>query len=145
MTGERKVPTITVEYPYNRTLGPVVGRFFTGLRDGEIWANRTKTGTVMCPPYEYDPNTGEAAQDEWVRLDGTGTVTTWSWIADPLRNHLLQRPFAWALIRLDGADTAMLHAVDAPRESMRTGMRVRVRFRDERQGHISDIECFEAV
>ena len=56
------------------------------------------------------------------------------------------RPFGWALVRLDGADTAMLHAVDAPgADAMSTGMRVKVRWREEREGSITDIECFEPV
>ena len=38
----------------------------------------------------------------------------------------------------------MLHAVDAERpDAMATGMRVKIRWRDEREGHIHDIECFE--
>jgi uncharacterized OB-fold protein len=137
-------PMTTVEMPYVRTLGPVMSRFFTGLRDGEIWANKTEGGTVMCPPFEYDPASGHDAVDEWVRLDGSGTVTTWAWIDEPLRNHLLQEPFAWAMIRLDGADTDLVHAVRvADKGQMRSGMRVTARWRDERVGHIKDIECFE--
>jgi uncharacterized OB-fold protein len=55
----------------------------------------------------------------------------------------LQKPFAFALIKLDGADTALLHAVDAGEASrMRTGMRVAARWREERVGHIRDIDCF---
>lgn len=140
---QRTVPTVKLEFPYNRTLGPVVGRFLTALRDGEVWGNRTPSGRVLCPPLEHDPDTGEAAGD-FVRLTDTGTVTTWAWVSEPLRYHLLQRPFAWALIRIDGADSCMLHAVDAgSRDHMSTGMRVRARWRAERKGHISDIECFE--
>lgn len=45
---------------------------------------------------------------------------------------------------MDGADTALLHAVDAGDErAMKTGMRVKPRWREERTGHILDIECFE--
>jgi uncharacterized OB-fold protein len=138
------IPMTTVEMPYARTLGPVLSRFFTGLRDGEIWANKTATGKVQCPPFEYDPETGAAAADDWVQLDGTGTVSTWAWVEEPLRYHLLQQPFAWCLIRLDGADGDLLHAVDVgSKDQMSTGMRVKVRWRDERIGHIKDIECFE--
>ena len=51
-----------------------------------------------------------------------GTVVSWSWMPDPLEGQPLTEPFAWALIRLDGADTAMLHAVDAgSAAAMRTG------------------------
>jgi uncharacterized OB-fold protein len=47
-------------------------------------------------------------------------------------------------VKLDGADTALLHAVDAGAiAKMKTGMRVAPRWRSERVGHIADIECFE--
>ena len=60
--------------------------------------------------------------------------------------NVLQHPFAWALIRLDGADTALLHGVDAGRsDAMITGMRVRARWAEERTGSITDIACFEPV
>ncbi len=144
MASDPGIPKITVELPYVRTLGPVVGRFLTGLRDREIWGVKTRSGRVLCPPFEYDAPTGQATLDEWVQLDGTGTVSTWAWVSEPLRNHLLERPFAWALIRLDGADVDLLHAVDAgAKERMSSGMRVNVRWREERIGHIKDIECFE--
>ena len=56
------------------------------------------------------------------------------------------RAFAWALVKLDGADTAMLHAVDAGSpERMATGMRVRVRWSEQRTGSIQDIACFEPL
>ncbi len=73
-------------------------------------------------------------------------MVTWSWVATPDAKAKLPlaRPFAWALVRLDGADSASLHAVDAgSAEAMRTGMRVRVRWRAQRAGEIGDIECFE--
>src|SRR5690606_7662569 len=57
--------------------------------------------------------------------------------------HPLDRPFAFALIRLDGADTAITHAVDAGSiDAMSSGMRVAPRWRTERKGHITDIEAF---
>jgi hypothetical protein len=62
---------------------------------------------------------------------------------DPIEGQPLTRPFAWALIRLDGADTAMVHVVDAgTSDSMSTGMRVRARWADAPIGSIRDIECF---
>jgi uncharacterized protein len=36
-------------------------------------------------------------------------------------------------------------ALDAPRHQIDTGTRVRIRWREERQGHITDIECFEPI
>jgi len=81
---------------------------------------------------------------ELIEVQPTGTVLSWSWAPAPLAGQPLEHPFAWALIRLDGADTAMLHAVDAgSAAAMRTGMAVRARWAAERTGHIRDIACFE--
>jgi uncharacterized OB-fold protein len=140
--GEILVAPNVLEYPYKRTVGPVIGRFMTGLRDGRIEGIRCVDGRVMVPPAEYDPDTGESLS-EFVEVGLEGVVTTWSWVTEPRRKHLLDHPFGWALIKLAGADTAMLHMVDAGDESkMATGMRVRVKWRDERVGEITDIACF---
>ena len=133
-----------LEYTYKRSVGPVLGRFFTGLRDGRFEGVKTQAGRVLCPPLEHDPETGEATTGDWVEVGPGGTVTTWAWIAEPRDQHPLDRPFAFALVQLDGADSGLLHAVDAGEEGrMRTGMRVRARFADERTGRIQDIACFE--
>jgi len=132
-----------LEYPYKRSLGPVIGRFFTSLRERRIEGIRGSDGRVIVPPTEYDPVTSETLS-EFVEVGQAGVVTTWAWVSQPRPNHPLQRPFAWALVRLDGADTALLHAVDADSESaMRTGMRVRVRWAAAPEGGMRDIECFE--
>jgi uncharacterized protein len=132
----------TLQYTYQRSTGPVIGRFLGGLKAGRLTGVKTAGGKVLVPPLEYDPETGEATGDE-VEVGPGGVVTTWSWVVQPRRFQPLDRPFAWALIKLDGADTAMLHAVDAGTpEAMKTGMRVTVRWRAERTGSIRDIECF---
>jgi hypothetical protein len=132
-----------MELLYRRSLGPVVGAFFTGLRDQQVLGSRTADGRVICPPLEYDPDTGDAV-DDLVPIGTAGAVTGWAWVAEPLRKHPLDRPFAWALVQLDGADTSLLHALDAgDPAAVTTGMRVQVRWADERIGHITDIACFE--
>jgi uncharacterized OB-fold protein len=132
-----------VEYPFHRTTGPVIGAFFTALREGFVVGVRGRDGRVLVPPFEYDPATSEPLT-ELVEVGDTGEVLTWAWVDQPLDGQPLDRPFAFALIRLDGADTGLLHAVDAGScDVMSTGMRVRARWRDEREGHILDIECFE--
>lgn len=134
---------LVLEYPFRRSVGRVQSAFLTGLREQLVLGIRAKDGRVLCPPVEYDPVTSEEL-DELVELGTGGTVTTWSWEPAPRENQPLDRPFAWALIRLDGADTAMLHAVDAGSpDAMSTGQRVRIRWADERTGAIGDIACFE--
>jgi len=134
-----------IEYTYKRSLGPVLSQFFTALRERRVVGVRRKDGTVLCPPKEYDPDTGESLGD-MVPLKDTGVVTSWAWVAKPRPQQPLQKPFAYALIRLDGADTPLLHAVDAGSESrMKTSMRVRARWADTTTGAIRDIACFEPV
>src|SRR3989440_11408913 len=128
----RRAPHV-LEYGYTRSVGPVIGRFFPGLRDQKTEGTRASRGQVIVPPVEYDPQTAESLSD-FVEVGQAGVVTTWAWVTEPRSNNPLQKPFAWALIKLDGADTAMLHLVDAGAESnMKTGMRVRARWRAERE------------
>jgi len=142
MTGTLKAP-LRVEFDYTRSLGPVLSSFMTGLRERTVLGGRTADGRVLVPPSEYDPDTHEPLTD-LVPVSSTGTVQTWSWVSEPVPGQPLDRPFAFALVLLDGADTPMLHAVDvADAAEMRTGMRVRVRWADETVGDIRDIACFE--
>ncbi len=138
-----------LEYPYTRSVGSVQGRFLGALKEGRIEGIRTPSGRVIVPPTEYDPETTATlsqGEGDFVEVGPAGTVKTWTWVAEPGDKQPLARPFAWALIVLDGADTALLHAVDAGAEAdMATGMRVRARWRPERSGMITDIECFEAA
>jgi uncharacterized protein len=132
-----------IEYTYTRSTGPIIGAFLTGLREGKILGVRGVDGRVLVPAIDYDPVTSEDLT-ELVEVADTGVVTTWSWNDAPLAAQPLDHPFAWALIRLDGADTAMLAAVDAGEASkMATGARVKARWAEERVGSIRDLICFE--
>jgi uncharacterized protein len=136
---------LEIGFDYTRSLGPTLSRFMAGLADRRILGSRDASGRVHSPPFEFDPVTF-APPGELVPVGPDGAVTTWSWAPRPLEGQPLERPFAWALIRLDGADTAMLHAVDAgSAAAMRTGMRVRPRWAEHRAGNIRDIECFEPL
>jgi uncharacterized protein len=134
---------LEIEFDYTRSLGPVLGQFMTALAGGRILGARGADGRVHAPPFEYDPASAQPPA-ELTEVGPEGTVVSWSWMPDPLEGQPLAGPFAWALIRLDGADTALLHAVDAGSPAaMRTGLRVRARWADRRVGSIRDIACFE--
>ncbi len=134
---------VTVSFDYTRSVGPVLGRFLTGLRDGRLVAARTSDGRVVLPPPEFDPVTHRET-DDFVEVSPTGTVTSWTWVPEPVAGQPFDRPFAFALVTLDGADVPFLHALDvASPDQVHTGMRVRVRWADERVGSITDILCLE--
>ncbi|GAB2819515.1 OB-fold nucleic acid binding domain-containing protein [Actinoallomurus bryophytorum] len=134
---------------YTRSVGPVIGRFLTELRDGRLVGVRAASGRVLFPPVEYDAD-GETVTEEFVEVGPECTVGAYAWVARPRPGHPLERPFAWALLTPDGADTAMVHVLDlgvfeegakAPK-TLRAGLRVRPKWRGERTGTIGDIESF---
>lgn len=136
---------VTVAFDYTRSTGPVIGRFLTGLRDGVVVGGRTSAGEVVVPPLEYDPDTHEPTT-EFVDVGPGGTVASWTWVPEPVQGQPFDRPFAFALVTLDGATRPFLHALDVSSpEQVSTGMRVQVRWAEERTGAITDIACFEPL
>lgn len=134
---------VRVSFDYTRSTGPVLGRYLEGLSDRTVVAGRTSDGRVITPPLEYDPVT-LAPTTELVRVADTGTVTAWTWCPEPVEGQPLDRPFAWALVTLDGATEPMLHALDvASPADVHTGQRVQIRWAAERTGVVTDIACFE--
>jgi uncharacterized OB-fold protein len=130
---------LVLEYPFRRTTGPVVGAFLTGLRERVLVGSRAADGRVIVPPAEFDPVSGDDLT-ELVEVGPAGEIATWAWVTQPHAKHPLDRPFAWALIKPDGADTPMLGAVAADGiGALRTGLRVEPVWADEREGHINDI------
>ena len=106
-TEAKFVSPFVLEYSYKRSLGPVLSRFMTALRNKEILGAKTQSGTVIVPPAEYDPATGEATT-ELVPVGPGGTVESWCWVTEPTPEHPLDGPFAWALIKLDGRPVGLL-------------------------------------
>ena len=45
-----------LEYPYTRSVGPVIGRFLAGLRERRIEGVRTRDGRVLLPPAPSPPS-----------------------------------------------------------------------------------------
>lgn len=132
-----------IEFPFERTVGPVVGTFLAGLREKRLFGARTERGTVVCPPPEFDPVSGKEL-GELVELEPVGAVESWTWVrhraGDPV-----DADFAWALIAVDGTEGTFFHALDVGGDParIRRGLRVRARWAEERRGEMSDLRCFE--
>ena len=132
-------------FTYTRSTGPVVGRFLTGLKNRSIVGIKASDGRVVVPPMEYDPVTA-AQLSEFVEVGQQGEIVSFAWVKEPREAHPMQVPFAWAMIKLDGADVPMIHCVAAQRESdIATGARVQAVWAEETIGFITDIRCFKLV
>ncbi|MFL6087065.1 MAG: Zn-ribbon domain-containing OB-fold protein [Mycobacterium sp.] len=133
---------LKLSFDYTRSVGSLLSQFFTALRERRIVGVRGSDGRVHVPPAEFDPVTYERLT-EIVPVASVGTVVSWTWQPAPLEGQPLDRPFAWALIKLDGADTPLLHAVAAASsDAISTGARVHAHWIDEPVGAITDIAYF---
>tara|TARA_B110000503_G_scaffold75433_1_gene116489 strand:- start:6638 stop:7078 length:441 start_codon:yes stop_codon:yes gene_type:complete len=132
-------------YTYTRSTGPVIGRFLTELRNRKIVGIKASDSRVIVPPMEYDPDTAEELS-EFVEVGEQGEIVSFAWVKEPREAHPMQVPFAWVMVKLDGADVPMIHCLAAAAESdITTGARVRAVWADETIGFITDIRCFELV
>ena len=71
-----------------------------------------------------------------------GTLESWTVAHHDVDGNALDAPITYALVRLDGADTVLLHRLLAPAA---IGARVRAVVADDRAASIHDIEGFEPV
>ncbi len=137
---------VVSEFPYKHSTGEVIGRFLAGLREQKrIWGQRVAGQGVVVPPLGYSEADGSAG-GEWVEVKPTGVVTAVAIVREPIAGlHPFDRPFAFVLVKLDGADTALAHVVKDDLDRLRVGARVEAVWAVERRGTIRDIECFRLL
>jgi len=144
MSNEVLVSEQVLQVPFNYSAGPTASRFFVSLRDRQVieGIKCEACNMVYVPPRQ---TCGRCFQDmsKWVETGPEGELMNFTVVHYPEPVHPVSAPFVMGLIRLEGADTSLLHLIRAPLDQIRQGMRVRPVFAKERRGHILDIECFE--
>ncbi|RPJ16438.1 MAG: Zn-ribbon domain-containing OB-fold protein [Desulfobacteraceae bacterium] len=133
-----------INVPYTWWAGETAGAFFTALRDEKKITGRkcAKCGKTYVPPRKVCPVCFEDGM-EWVEVSTNGTLESFTIVRRQLASLPRKVPVVFGLIRLDGADTSVLHYVEAGDLGMiKIGMRLAAKFCDERNGSINDIECF---
>jgi len=138
----------TMEFPYKHSTGETIGRFLAGLRDQKtIWGQRVSGQGVVVPPLGYS-ETDASEGGEWVEVKPTGTVTAVAVVRQPLAHlHPSEQPFAFVLVKLDGADTALAHCVKDGFDTVKVGARVEAVWAADgaRVGSVRDIEQFRVI
>ena len=135
-----------IAVPYTWWVGETGSRFLLSIRDDrKLLGNRcSRCNTVFVPPRK---NCGRCFVDidEWVEVGNEGVVIAHTIVRYPFEVHPVDVPFAYAMIKLDGADVGFLHIIKENLDALKNGVRVRARFREERTGHILDIDSFEIL
>jgi len=135
-----------IRMPYRWSVGETGSRFLVALRDDmKILANRCGScGKVFVPPKKTCPHCFVDI-DEWTEVAAEGTVQSFTIVHKKSPLQPVAPPYAYALIKLDGADAALLHLIRDDLQKLKAGSRVRAVFSRTRKGNIMDIENFEIL
>jgi hypothetical protein len=133
-----------INVPYSWWAGETAGAFFTALRDEKKIMGRrcTKCGKTYVPPRKVCPVCFDEKM-EWSEVSTGGILESFTIVRRQLASLPRKAPVVFGLIKLDGADTSLLHYVEAGDIGIiNIGMRLEARFCDDRNGSINDIDCF---
>ena len=72
-----------LEYPYERSPGPVIGKFFEELSNEVLVGTKNSNGEIFVPAAEFDPKDSEHLS-EFVEVKNEGVVQSYTWIEKPL-------------------------------------------------------------
>jgi len=136
-----------IKVPYQWWVGETGSHFFVTLRDDKklLGTYCPKCDLVFIPPRKA---CGRCfSQDmEWRELGQEGTLVTYTIPRENEALRPLDIPYAYGIIKLDGADTGLTHLLaEFDEDKLKSGMRVKAVFKEDRQGNILDIHYFKPV
>jgi len=132
-----------VNLSFKYAAGEAASRFLIALRDEKkiLGARCPSCQRVLVPARSFCPRCFVETSG-WIEVGPAGTVIAFAPLSPlPLGEGLGVR-VAFALIHLDGADTALAHFIGEV-DSPRIGLRVIAVFAESRRGHILDIAYFK--
>jgi uncharacterized OB-fold protein len=139
------------EHVYYWHCGHYISRFLLGLRDKKtiLGIKCSGCGRVYVPPREVCGRCFKT-MDQWVDLGTEGSIYAFTVVKlpyiDPNTGKPIKVPRTDVYVKLDGADTCLMHWLDEADENKITvGARVRAIFKQSRRGTIHDIECFTQI
>lgn len=132
---------------YRYFAGKVGSRFFSQLRDKKriLGIRCHKCNLVYLPPRSTCGRCFSQLK-KWVPLSDKGTLQTYTVIYHLQPTYPAEVPFAYGVIRLDGADTGIGHLLgEVDFSRLQVGMRVQAVFKEDRQGNMLDIKYFKPL
>ena len=136
-----------IKVPYSWWAGDTASELFRSLRDEEkiIGTKCKKCEKVFIPPRKTCPFCF-IENKQWVDVSKEGTLISYTIARRQLASLPKKAPVVFGLIKLDGADTAMLHMLDeVDLDKIKIGIRVRAQFADKKTGGIKDIAYFKPL
>jgi uncharacterized OB-fold protein len=137
-----KIPgELAVSFRYTPGVGNTA--FFEGLRDrGVFLGSRCESCTVTYLPARVFCERCLAELEPTIECGPEGEIVSWTLVRVDVDDQPLDRPVTYGLVRLDGADTVLLHRlIDVDGEPM-IGDRVRAVLASDRDGSVLDVSGF---
>jgi len=149
MKEEAKSVVITskILLPFSYTAGRTASRFFTELRDNQRIMGKKcpKCNRVIVPPRKICGKCF-AETSEWVKVSNRGTLISYTVVYKPMLHLPKETPLAYGIIKLDGADTNIVHFLgEVDPKEIKPGMLVQAVFREKGEGNILDIDYFKPI
>ncbi len=114
---------ISLDYAFSA--GQSASRFLRAIAEGKLLGQRCPVdGRVYFPSRGACPMHGVTFGEESVELSDKGTIVTFSIVRVASQNIALPLPYITVNVLLDGADTILIHVLDAKLEDVHMGMRV---------------------
>ena len=132
---EAQEPVTYIKTPvalhYNYSIGAGQSTFMRAIREGRILGARCPdTGKVYVPPRLTSVETA-SPMTELVELPDRGVVYTYCIVNIKFYEQVLEVPYAYAHVLLDGADLPIMHLIqECPVAEIRPGMRVQAVWKD---------------
>jgi len=137
--------------PFDWSIGKHGSKFLTEIKENKrlLGIKCPSCGRVFVPPRKVC-GACHVAMDQWVPVSDEGeifvcTIVQFGFV-DPSTGIQRPVPYAFAFIKLDGADTALPHFLDSTDpDKVKVGARVKAVFEEERVGSIMDIKHFTII
>jgi hypothetical protein len=134
--------------PYTYFAGRVGSTFITTIRDQhKIMGVKCNTcDKVFVPPRQTCERCLEDIRDNWVELKNTGEVVNFTVVRYDDKHLPRKAPFVMAMIKLDGADTPMVHILEGvDMDDVQLGAKVKAVFAEKTTNTILDIDHFKPL
>ncbi len=141
----RKIPgELSVSFRYTPGVGNTA--FFEALRDrGVFLGSRCEACGVTYLPARIFCERCLAELDPSIECGPEGELLSWTVARIDVDGGALERPVTYGLVRLDGADTVLLHRLLVADGVPAIGARVRPVLAERREGSILDVEGFASI
>lgn len=138
----------SMRIPYRWAAGMTATQFYRELAEHQkLFGTRCAGCARVLFPARQNCSRCFKATEEWVEVGPAGTVESFTIAHYPVAMlSPTDTPVIYALIKLDGADTAFIHRLkELDTDALKIGLRVSAVFAEQKTGQILDIAHFKPL